>query len=147
MIRIKSNLASGIASLILGLALYFIIPSQISAEFSKNVSGVDSKTIPTMIAILFIVCGIILIFQSLVLKKDEVRELAVKEECKTLAYMAVLVVYAYAFNFGFIASTSVLAVLTLAFSKCKKPLYYIITVLAVFLLYGVFKILLHVPLP
>ena len=147
MIKFKSNLVSGIFSIIIGSAVLLLIPSQISAEIVASKNSVSSSTLPTLIAILFIVCGVILLFQSLILKKDDVKEIAIKKELWVCIYMAVLVLYAILFKYGFIWTTSLLAVITLIFAKCKNKWFYPITIVVVFLLYFVFKTLLHVRLP
>lgn len=60
-------------------------------------------------------------FQSLILKKDEVKELDLAQEGKGLAYMGVIVLYAIGFSKSFVVSTSLLGGITLAMQKDKKP--------------------------
>lgn len=92
-------------------------------------------------------CGLGLVFQSLILKKDEVKELDLAQEGKGLAYMGVIVLYAIGFSKSFVVSTSLLGGITLAMQKDKKPLHYVIVVALVLVLYFVFNELLHVRLP
>lgn len=146
-IQFKLNLVSGIFSVMIGILLLYLIPSQISAEISSTNSGVTSSTLPSMVGWLFVVCGVILLIQSIILKKDEFKVLDVKTELLVLAYMAILVIYGYFFKYGFLWTTSLLSVITLLFTRCKNKWYYLITVVAVFVLYFVFKMILHVRLP
>ena len=69
-IKFPSNLVSGIASIIAGIVLWFVIPQQVGLE--KTISyGITSRSVPTAIAVLFVVGGVILVLQSLVFKKEK----------------------------------------------------------------------------
>lgn len=91
--------------------------------------------------------GALLIVQSLVLKKDTVKEMELSRELKALAYMAVFVVYSLLFNVSFVLATILLGAVTLMFLKCKKPLYYAIVAVTVVFLYFVLTQFLHIQLP
>lgn len=145
-IRYRSNLAAGIAAILFALVLWTLIPSQIRAE-SYALYGITSRTLPYALAVLSGVCGVGLIFQSLVMKKDEIKELDLGKEAKALAYMLVLLVYGWGFSRSFIVSTCALGAVTLAFTGDKKPLHYGIVIALVIVLYFVFTQLLHVRLP
>ncbi len=64
-----------------------------------------------------------------------------------LLFMAALAAYSALFKYGFILSTAGLGVTTLAFCKCRRPLFYAIVVATVVALYFVFTRLLYVRLP
>lgn len=145
-LRYRSNLTAGIAALAVAAILFLIIPGQIAME-SKTVHGVSSRTLPYIFVALMAVCGIGLIIQSLVFKKDEVKELDLGKEGVGLLYMLVLLAYGIGFSHSFIISTGLLGVVTLAFTKCKKPIYYVISIAMVIALYFIFTQLLHVRLP
>lgn len=145
-IRYRVNLAAGIAAILFALVLWALIPSQIRAE-SFALYGITSRTLPYALVVLSGVCGVGLIVQSLVFKKDEVKELDFGKEIKALAYMLMLLAYAWGFSRSFLISTSLLGAVTLAFSKDKKLLHYIIVIAVVVILYFVFTQLLHVRLP
>ncbi|MBQ8082033.1 MAG: tripartite tricarboxylate transporter TctB family protein [Clostridia bacterium] len=142
----RSNLLAGIVSVLGGIACLLIIPAQIGKDYAVTY-GITSKTIPQAVAILWIVCGLVLIVQSLVFHKDTVKTLEVGKELKALLYMAVLVVYMLTFRHGFLISTILLGLITLALTGCKKPLYYGIVALTVVLLWLAFTYVLHVRLP
>lgn len=145
-IRYRSNLTAGIVSIIFGLIVLSVIPSQISLGFD-NTYGITPRTIPYVLAWICIFFGALLIVQSLVLKKDTVKEMELSRELKALAYMAVFVVYSLLFNVSFVLATILLGAVTLMFLKCKKPLYYVIVAVTVVFLYFVLTQFLHIQLP
>lgn len=145
-ITYRSNLVAGIVSVILGIICMVIIPGQIGEDYSATY-GITSRTVPYAVAILWIICGIVLMIQSLVLKKDEVKTLDVGKELKALGYMAVLLIYALLFKKSFLLSTMFLGVATLAFTGSKKKSFYVIVLATVLILYLLFSKVLHVQLP
>ena len=145
-IRYRSNLTAGIVSIIFGAIVLSVIPSQISLGFD-NTYGITPRTIPYVLAGICIFFGALLIVQSLVLKKDTVKEMELSRELKALAYMAVFVVYSLLFNVSFVIATILLGAVTLMFLKCKKPLYYAIVAVTVVFLYFVLTQFLHIQLP
>lgn len=144
-VKYRTNLWAGIISAILGLAVLWLIPAQIGTEYSSG-SGLTSRSVPGGAAILFIACGAALVFQSLVLKKDTVRELNLAKEGKALLYMAVFGIYVILFDYSFIVASIFLGTVTLLFTKSKKKLYYMIVFITVIVLYLLFTQVLHVRL-
>lgn len=145
-IKCRTNLVAGVIAIIAAIVLFFLIPEQVGVE-KRATYGITSRTIPYVMAILMGGCGIGLIFQSLVLKMDVVKEIDLKQEAVGLVYMVVIILYAIGFSKSFLISTSLLGVITLAMQKDKKPLHYVVVVALVVLLYFVFTELLHVRLP
>ena len=142
----RSNLIAGIVSIIAGIICLVLVPQQIGRDYAVTY-GITSRTVPQAVGILWIVCGVILGVQSLVFHKDTVKTLVVTRELKALAYMAVLVLYMVTFRRSFLIATIALGLITLAFTGCRKPLYYAIVTAAVVLLYLAFTYVLHVKLP
>ena len=142
-IKYKSNLAAGIVSIILGVICIILVPLQIAEDYSATY-GITSRTIPCAIGVLWIVCGVVLLIQSLILKKDTVKTLIVGKE---LAYMAMLLIYSILFKRSFLISTILLGVATLAMTGTKKKLYYVIVIAMVVVLYLLFAKVLHIQLP
>ena len=145
-IKYKSNLAAGIVSIILGVICIVLVPLQIAEDYSATY-GITSRTVPYAIGILWIVCGIILLVQSLVLKKDTEKTLIVGKELKALAYMAILLVYSILFKRSFLISTIMLGLATLAMTGSKKKPFYVIVIVVVAVLYFLFEKVLHIQLP
>lgn len=145
-IKYRSNLVAGCLAIIAAIVLLLLIPSQVKLE-TRAVHGVTSRTLPYALVLLSGGCGLGLVFQSLVLKKDEIKELELAKEGKGLLYMLVLLGYGLGFSHSFLISTILLGVLTLVFAKDKKPLHYIVVTAVVVVIYFVFTKLLHVRLP
>ena len=126
-IKYKSNLTAGFAAILAAVILVLLIPSQI-AEEPMATYGITSRTLPYIIAAMMGICGLVLLFQSFMLKKDEVKELELKKEFKGVIYMLCLLAYAIGFSHSFLISTSLLGIVTLFFLRCKKAYYYLIVV-------------------
>ena len=144
--KYRSNLVSGIVSLILGIVCILVIPCQIGEDYSVTY-GITSKTVPYAVAVLWIVCGLVLMFQSLIMKKEEVKVLDVRKEVKAAGYMAVLLAYAILFRKSFLLSTAFRGVVTLAFTGTKRKSFYAIVLVIVAVLYVLFAKVLHVQMP
>ena len=145
-IKYKSNLVAGIVSIILGVICMILVPLQIAEDYSVTY-GITSRTVPYAIGILWIVCGIVLMIQSLVLKKDTEKTLIVGKELKAFGYMIILLVYSILFKRSFLISTILLGVATLAMTGSKKKLFYVIVIAMVVVLYFLFAKVLHIQLP
>jgi hypothetical protein len=141
-IKYRSNLCVGIFGIIVGIAVWFVIPLQIAEDYTKSY-GITSRTLPYGVALLILICGFCLVFQSLVLKKDTTKEIYLNLEAKAVAYMIVLIIYTVIFKFSFIASLVFLGTATLLFMKSRKPLFYITVSVAAILLFVAFKYVLH----
>lgn len=145
-IKYKSNLVAGIVSLILGVICLILVPLQIAKDYSATY-GITSRTVPYVIGILWIVCGVILLVESLILKKDTEKTLVVGKELKALAYMVILLAYGILFKRSFLISTILLGVATLAMTGTKKKLFYVIVIAMVVVLYLLFAKVLHIQMP
>lgn len=145
-IKYKSNLVAGIVSLILGVICLILVPLQIAKDYSATY-GITSRTVPYAIGILWIVCGVILLVESLILKKDTEKTLVVGKELKALAYMVILLAYGILFKRSFLISTILLGVATLAMTRTKKKLFYVIVIAMVVVLYLLFAKVLHIQMP
>lgn len=145
-INFKSNLVSGIVSTIFAIALWLIIPIQCVDVSNKMIK---SDFLPKMIAVIILVCGIWLIVQS-VLKpdKEKIVTLDLKKEGRVAIYMAALIIYTLIFaKIGFLFSSLLLSLFTLAFVKEKRPVFYLIVIIYVTAIFFIFKYALGIPLP
>lgn len=145
-VKYRSNLVAGIVSVILGIICMLIIPRQIGEDYSATY-GITSRTVPYAIAVLWIICGIVLMVQSLVFKKDEIKMIDVSKEAKAVGYMLVILIYAVLFKKSFLLSTVFLGLATLAFTGSRKKSFYLIVFAVVVILYLLFSKVLHVQLP
>ena len=145
-VKYRSNLVAGIVSVILGIICMVIIPRQIGEDYSATY-GITSRTVPYAIAVLWIICGIVLMVQSLVFKKDEIKMIDVSKEAKAVGYMLVILIYSVLFKKSFLLSTVFLGLATLAFTGSRKKSFYLIVFAVVVILYLLFSKVLHVQLP
>lgn len=145
-VKYRSNLVAGIVSILLGGICWMIIPSQIAEDYAVTY-GITSKTVPYAVAALWVICGFVLVLQSLILKKDDIKVIEVKKEAKALGYMAVILVYALLFKKSFLLSTAFLGVATLVFTGTKKKSFYGIILVVVLVLYLLFSKVLHIQMP
>lgn len=145
-IKYKSNFIAGVCSAVFGVVVLLLIPSQVGVDTGKTF-GVGSASIPMGMALVCIVCGILLVIKSKVFKDDVEKELEVSRELKIFLYFLVLLAYALTFDYSFVISTCILAVVTLLFTGSRKISYYLISVGMVLLLYVTFRFLLNVNLP
>ncbi|MFU0833523.1 MAG: hypothetical protein ACFWUC_11385 [Oscillospiraceae bacterium] len=125
-----------------------MVPIYIGTEPSATkLYGITSRTVPTSMAVLLMICGVILLFQSLVLKKDTVKQLVLRQEMLALLYISILIVSLLMFSHSFILAMLFLGFATLISLRCKKVLYYIIEAVTVFALFFIFNKFLHAGLP
>ena len=145
-VKYRSNLVAGIVSVILGIICMVIIPRQIGEDYSATY-GITSRTVPYAVAILWMICGVVLMVQSLIFKKDEIKVIDVSKEAKAVGYMLVILIYAILFKKSFLVSTIFLGLATLAFTGSRKKSFYLIVLAVVAVLYLLFSKVLHVQLP
>lgn len=144
-IKYRSNLTCGIVSILAAIVMFVLIPAQVEIE-EKISYGISSRTIPYGIATVFAVCGVILILQSLVLKKDKTKELNLKAEIPAGLMFLVLIVYMFLFEIEWPLSTAAVGCAALWFSKSKKWYDYAITVVLSIAMYLLFVNVLHIRL-
>lgn len=145
-IKFKSNLASGIFSIIFSLVLWFLIPSQVALNRNEG-TFLNAQFMPKMVAIIIFIGGILLVLQSR-LKEDKTIEISLGNELKSLLYIIVLIIYGVLLsNIGFLFSSIFLGVMTLVLLKNKNWKYYAIIISLVVILKVVFNYLLGVQLP
>lgn len=145
-VKYRSNLVAGIVSVILGIICMVIIPRQIGEDYSATY-GITSRTVPYAVAVLWMICGVVLMVQSLIFKKDEIKVIDVSKEAKAVGYMLVILIYAVLFKKSFLVSTIFLGLATLAFTGSRKKSFYLIVLAVVAVLYLLFSKVLHVQLP
>lgn len=144
-IKYKSNLVAGIAAIILSIILVITIPGQIAVETVVNF-GITSRSLPYGMAAIIAVCGIGLVFQSLVLKKDKEKSIKLSGEIAPYLLFVAFGIYIFTFDKEWLLSTIALSCVTLVLSKCKKWYYYVIVTVLAVAVYFVFVNILHIRL-
>lgn len=135
--KIPTNLCAGVFSLVFGLIVIMLIPSQIK---SMEQSGITSGTIPYALAGIMVVIGIWLLFQRFVLKKEDYTEIELSVEKRRLIYLGGLVLYAFIIEYiGFLVSSLLIGAFTLWYMEDKKPMHYVSAGISIAVIYLVFR--------
>ncbi len=151
-INYNNEIISGGIFAIISAILWFLIPSQIQ---TAEKSVINATTVP-QIAIgglfVFSVClfiqGIRLPKKTVSINKEAFSSIGFRKELRTLIFALMLILYGILFGIiGYILDTILLVVGILMFYKSKKWLYYVIAIVTVFIIYGVFTYFLNVNLP
>lgn len=151
-ISYNNEMISGGIFAVLAAIMWYLVPGQIQ---TMEKSGINAQTFPRIaIAGLFIfslalfIQGMRLPKKTVIINKETFESPGFKKEKRTLLFAAMLILYGILFNIiGYIADTVLLAVGILFFYRCKKKLYYIISIATVFIVYVVFTYVLNVNLP
>lgn len=144
-IKYRSNLTCGIVSVLGAILLCVIIPMQVELE-EEIKNGISSRTIPYGIAAAFAICGVVLIIQSLALKKDKEKTLNLQKEIPTGLMFLVLLVYIFLFEKEWPLSTAAVGCAALYLSKSKKWYDYVIVLALTVAMYLIFVNVLHIRL-
>ena len=146
-LRIKKNLGSGVFTILLSGLILWIIPSQVKSTTSQ-VSGFNADYFPKLLCYVMLVCGILLVAKSFVAKKDEEIVIVFKDEYRVLLYGLLMIAYVAAISYlGFLISTLLFSMGSLALMRCKNKWYYLAVVLLSVGIWGCFVYLLNVSLP
>lgn len=145
--RLRTNLIGGIGAIICAVALFLVIPSQIEQTIHGN-EYIDSRLIPRLVAGLIALCGLLLVVKSLVFKQEQIREISVPAERRSLAFFLPMLVFLLAMpRLGYLASGIGMAVATLLFQRVGSVKQYIAVLLIILAVYLAFVHGLGVPLP
>lgn len=130
-ITLPTDLIGAAVFFIIGIVALLIMPSQVPVSESDVVNG---RVFPTLLVVLMMICCGILIIQNLIKmrKKEPVQTctLNLLTEIKALVILAILFcTYLICRVTDLFAAGAVFcAVSFLLYFRCRKPLYYVITV-------------------
>lgn len=145
--KIKTNLVTGIImGLFSGISL-LIMPSQVKNPAYD--SGVPSpRIIPGLCLAIILFFSLVLIFQSLVLKKEKIVEFDWEKEKPAILLIALMCLYvALIIWVGYIIASVVVFCFILFYMGERKPPIYIFTILAAVGIFFLFTEVFHVSLP
>lgn len=146
-IKIKTNLVSGIVMGVISLILLIIMPTQVRVPAYD--SGAPSpRIIPGICLVLMLIFSVVLIIQSLVLKKEKIVEFDWAVEKPAVVLILIMCIYtALIIYIGYIPA-SIITFLAVQFycGERKLPIY-IYTVAAAILIYFLFKNVFYISLP
>lgn len=143
-----SNLVTGIIALVLSIVLLVIMPQQVVISEKDLVNG---RAFPSMLCYLMMAMSVMLIggeVLKLIQKRPmEMKTLNMLHEAKALVIIAILIVtYLLAkWTDLFVIGAVFCAVAFLVYFRCKKKLYYAITVGLAVLIWVAFRFVLNVP--
>lgn len=145
--KIKTNLWSGIVMGLFSIAMLLSMPSQVRLPMFD--SGAPSpRIIPGICLVGTLICSVILLIQSLVLKKEKVFEFDWNKEKPCIFLIFLLCVYvALTIYTGFIPAVVITFPILLFYCGERKPLIYVFTLLAGIGIFFLFKYVFHVSLP
>lgn len=148
MLRIKTNLAGGILTILISSILLLLMPYQIKIGVGTISSYLGASDVPRMLLILMIVLGVILMLESLVLKKEHIVEVEVVQLKNVAVFTGIIFVGVVLFYLlGYLISMFVMCGLILIRLKCKERKLYIVCAILIVLVYVVFTQALNVRLP
>ena len=146
-ISYPSDLVSGILFLVLSIVILAIMPQQVQVSEKDLVNG---RAFPTMLAYLMMAMSVLLTGKELVKlvtkKPLEMKTMNALVEVKALVVMGILLVtYLLAkLTDLFVIGGVFCAVAFLLFFRCKKKVYYAITLTAAVVIWVVFRFVLGV---
>ena len=145
--KIKTNLWTGILFGLLAIFLWVTMESQV--RIPAYDSGAPSpRILPTIYIAIILACSIILIIQSLVLKKETVVEFDWSVERPMIVLVLALCAYTALIVFaGYLVASIVMFPLVLFYVGERKPIAYIVCVAAAVGIYFLFKYLFNISLP
>lgn len=148
-IKIPTNLIGGILIMLLSFIVWMLIPNQINiGEAAMQKAQSNSRLIPDMLAIGIGISGALLVFQSLVLKKEVYKEYNLGLEAKGAIYLVILIVYIVLVEYvGMLVACLLMGIGSLAYFRTKKIRRYIIIFAFFIVIYLVFSLVLKVKFP
>lgn len=145
--KIKTNLWSGI---IMGaISAWLLLSTEKQVRIPAFDSGAPSpRIIPYIVLTIMAACSVILIFQSLVLKKEKIVEFNWSNENPILLLIAALCVYVVLIQaIGFVMASLIVFPAILFYCGERKPPIYIFTIAMTICIFVLFKFLFHISLP
>ena len=146
-IKIKTNLLAGIVMGVFSILMMFAIPSQVRLPMWD--SGAPSpRIIPGICLVGMLICSLVLLFQSLVLKKEHVYEFVWENERPELILILAMILFVIGIHFlGFIPSGILVFCWMQWFEGERKPAIYIYTIAMGIIVFFLFKNVFHISLP
>ncbi len=152
-IKYNSEIISGLIFSLVGLVLWFLIPSQVQ---TLEKTAINAQTFPRIAIGGLVLFSIGLLLEGLFTKEkreivvtaESFRSTAFKKEMRSVVYALFLIVYCLLIGrLGYIISTALLVVAVMLFYRARKWYYYAIPLGMVGVVYYVFKVLLRISLP
>ena len=144
---VPTDLLGGVLFLIFGVAMLFIIPSQIEVGKKEVVTG---RAFPNLLMYVLIACSAALVITQVVklIRHQPIKVTKINLLVEVRALLIFLFMFIYFFvcqwTNNFAVGSCVFALLMLLFFRCKKPLYYAVVLVAAVLIWVAFRFGLNV---
>ena len=145
--KIKTNLVTGIIMGLFSAILLLVMPDQVRVPAFD--SGAPSpRIIPAICIGLMLFFSVVLIIQSLVLKKEKIVEFDWEKEKPAIILIIAMCVYvALIITIGYILASVVIFCFVQFYCGERKPLMYVYVIAASVLIYFLFKNVFYINLP
>jgi hypothetical protein len=145
--KVKSNLVSGIIFMVFGAVLLLLMESQVIVY--GDVPFIESaKVIPFFVEVLMVVCGAILVIQSLFLKKEKYVDICWSEQKYALMIIGIFAIFATLIFFaGFIVGAIGFIALMALYFKDKNIAHILILAVLAIIIYVLFTRVFNISLP
>lgn len=132
---------------LVSITLLIVLPTEVRVPAYD--SGAPSpRIIPTLALSGMLISSVILLIQSLVLKKEKIYEFDMKKELPVIILIALMCVFSFLIiKIGFIAAVVLVFPLILFYFGERKPPIYLFTLAAGIGVYFLFKFVLNISLP
>lgn len=146
-LRIPVDLTVGVLFFLFALAILYILPQQVAISEKDAVNG---RAFPTLLMVVMMICCALLIGKELykLMTKQPLtwKVINLQTELKALVILAILVITYLLCRFTdlFVVGAIFCCLGFLAYFRCKKPLYYVITLTLAVAIWAAFRFVLHV---
>ena len=145
--KIKTNLATGIIMAVVSIIFLLLIPQQVRVP-AFDTGAPSPRIIPTFVLICMLGCSVILIAQSIFLKKDDIFVFNIKDELPCIIMVGMICAFAFLIvNFSFVAGVVAFFPALLFYMGERKPLTYVVTMAIGVSIYFVFTRIFNISLP
>ncbi len=148
MLKVKTSLCGGIFAIIAAAVVFALIPSQVHMTPKAYTQAINQQTMPILAASLMAIMGVCMIVRSLVLKKEKVVTIIIRDELHALLFFAGITAAILLMPYiTYLGTAALVIIFCFVFMKKKGFKIYAGSFLFATLFYAAFKFLLGVPLP
>ena len=146
-VLIPTDLAAAVVFFLVGMVLLFLVPSQVTVGSEEVVSG---AAFPTYLCYLMIGGSVLIMIQNIlkIVRKETIETKAINAfvEVKAFIIFGILVVFWLICSMTdlFVIGAIWCAIAFLVFFRCKKKLYYFITITVAVSIWAAFRFILNV---
>ena len=140
--KVPTDLLGGVLFLILGFVMLYIIPLQVEVKKKELING---RAFPNLLMYVMIACSIILIVNQVLkmMRKEPLKTTTINllvEEKALLIFLSMVIFWLIAEGTGvFAIGAAIFGLLMLFIFRCKKPLYYVIVLIAAVAIWAAFR--------